>query len=306
MSRVRQITITNGSTSQIIKTSTIGKTRVLWNGNEIQHRAFFDKLANELGFKHFTDWYPIQNSVIRSHGGGGILEYYDHSYVKALTTIYPHHNWQIFRFEHLPKHYLASRENILPFLEYVAKELHVRSFADWFRHPAKKLQLMGLEPLFRRYGGIHATLLRFYPQQYLAVSQNGMFAANGLYKAQRFLYSTIVAMLPSNTEVLFNYLHPSAKFESAHKGMELDIFIPSIRLAFEYQGSQHYKQARMNFAPLEEQQARDRQKKAAFDAIGIRIVEIPYWWDFKQESLLEQIDAQYPDALRHFCLSTTK
>lgn len=50
----------------------------------------------------------------------------------------------------------------------------------------------------------------------------------------------IQSLFPDISEIHFNYLHPSLLFQYSNLPMELDIYIPSLNLAFEYQGSYHF------------------------------------------------------------------
>ena len=80
--------------------------------------------------------------------------------------------------------------------------------------------------------------------------------------------------------------------------MELDVFVPDLNLAFEYQGQQHYIQSQVygiNFtfsrsniipsAPLKQRSKMDIEKEEACKQIGIRLLHVPFWWDGKEESL---------------------
>jgi hypothetical protein len=42
-------------------------------------------------------------------------------------------------------------------------------------------------------------------------------------------------------DVWFNYRHPSLFYRKSGKFMELDVFVPSLNIAFEYQGLQHFE-----------------------------------------------------------------
>jgi len=76
--------------------------------------------------------------------------------------------------------------------------------------------------------------------------------------------------------------------------MEFDIFIPSLSLAFEYNGRQHYEFNNL-FGSSYLQQKRDRFKLASVKLTGITLITIPYWWDEKEASLLSTIQAHRPD-----------
>lgn len=76
--------------------------------------------------------------------------------------------------------------------------------------------------------------------------------------------------------------------------MELDIFIPSLSIALEYQGAQHYTSQYM-FEELEFIQAKDSQKREACASEGITLIEIPYWWDRERDSLIATIHQFRPD-----------
>jgi len=76
--------------------------------------------------------------------------------------------------------------------------------------------------------------------------------------------------------------------------MALDIFIPSLSLAFEFNGAQHYERRYFNDS-LEEQQLKDSSKRIACDTAGITLIEVPYWWDLSKDSLLATIHKSRPD-----------
>jgi hypothetical protein len=61
--------------------------------------------------------------------------------------------------------------------------------------------------------------------------------------------------------------------------MELDVYLPSLSLAFEYQGIQHYEDKFYFGTASREYSQRDKEKRAACKEIGITLIEVPYWWD---------------------------
>ena len=79
--------------------------------------------------------------------------------------------------------------------------------------------------------------------------------------------------------------------------LELDFYYPQYKLAFEYQGHQHYSN-RLVFhqsGTLDDNQRRDLQKSSICKDKGITLIQVPYWWDRKLESLAATVYTQRPD-----------
>lgn len=76
--------------------------------------------------------------------------------------------------------------------------------------------------------------------------------------------------------------------------MELDINIPSLDLAFEYNGYQHYHHS-IYYGPCDKQKRRDKRKMEQCVKAEITLIVIPYWWNQKPDSLKATIHAVRPD-----------
>lgn len=59
--------------------------------------------------------------------------------------------------------------------------------------------------------------------------------------------------------------------------MVLDVWVPSVGLAVEFQGDQHY-QWHFKYGTPYLQQKRDEAKKKWCEEKGIKLVHVPYWW----------------------------
>ncbi len=95
-----------------------------------------------------------------------------------------------------------------------------------------------------------------------------------LKKSQTELYNLIGLIYP-NREILFDYKHPELRFKLSNKKMELDIWIPHINLAIEYQGRQHYDIMEHwgGIEALEMIKRRDKEKKEKCKDYGIKLIE---------------------------------
>jgi hypothetical protein len=72
------------------------------------------------------------------------------------------------------------------------------------------------------------------------------------------------------------------------------IYIPSLALAFEYQGEVHYKDISM-YGELGIYNRRDSYKRGISKEHGITLIEIPFWWQKTEASLISTIRAVRPD-----------
>jgi hypothetical protein len=95
------------------------------------------------------------------------------------------------------------------------------------------------------------------------------------------------------TEVIENYQHEDLIWNGTDRKMQLDVYLPNERLAFEYQGQQHYYNVHA-LGTLWLQREKDKEKREACEQHGITLIEIPYWWDFKEPSLRATIHLYKP------------
>lgn len=73
--------------------------------------------------------------------------------------------------------------------------------------------------------------------------------------------------------------------------LELDMFCPDLRLACEYNGSQHYHESELHRAGSDDfrrQQRRDRLKQRLCERHGVRLIVVPYTQRHRLEAFLRE------------------
>ena len=101
-------------------------------------------------------------------------------------------------------------------------------------------------------------------------------------------------------EEKFNTLFPSVRpdFLKYKRNLELDGYNEELKIAFEYNGQQHYKHTpffhKKGIHQFNEQQKRDQFKKDKCHELGIKLIIIPYTYNLKNEKKLREfIDEQF-------------
>ncbi len=88
--------------------------------------------------------------------------------------------------------------------------------------------------LLNKYKGLVNLLRNFVPE----FKSSSAFRFQ-VFKSQHLLRDLVKQFLPYN-EIYVNFHHDDLVFSHSNRFMELDIFLPQLSLAFEFQGQQHY------------------------------------------------------------------
>ncbi len=80
-----------------------------------------------------------------------------------------------------------------------------------------------------------------------------------------------------------------------NRAIELDIYLEDKQLAFEYQGEQHFYDIYSCSGGRWNQKQRDEEKRIKCKEYGITLIEIPYWWSKKENTLVATIAQSRPD-----------
>ena len=121
-------------------------------------RAFMDDLARRLGFPFVKDstrkeidepkyemdgWYAVSNQTVIDHGGARLLALYDDSLAKLLASVYPEHQWSLWRFPRRLEMLKNDKEGLVRMVEAVEKALGMEGPEDWRRVSPERLVSAG-------------------------------------------------------------------------------------------------------------------------------------------------------------------
>jgi len=258
------------------------------------HRTFFDWLGKQLGFYSFEDWYSITTADIYNHGGksGLSLDCYNYSIVSALVSIYPEYHWLPWKFSKTPKGIWKNNKYIEGFLNDISKLLNISKLDDWYRVSQEDLlKYRGAVTFVRQRGGLMNILSEAYPNHQWDPER---FQQRSRKSSQWQMYKIIKELLPSNIEVFEEFICTDLAGDSGLGIITLDVYIPALKLAFEYQGHQHYHDHSL-YGPFMVVQQRDDSKRGACKSLGITIIEVPYWWQRDKETIIAELRKHRPD-----------
>eukprot|EP01127_Copromyxa_protea_P002547 TRINITY_DN1244_c0_g2_i3.p1 TRINITY_DN1244_c0_g2~~TRINITY_DN1244_c0_g2_i3.p1 ORF type:complete len:219 (+),score=47.02 TRINITY_DN1244_c0_g2_i3:961-1617(+) len=210
--------------------------------------------------------------------------------MELVQMMYPDVDWILGNFTKVPKDTWADPEKLREYMLYIQKELFIEREEDWYRLSREMLQSFGAGGMLATFGSLHSALLFAFPE---VLWDPKKFSDKRKMTNQWWLLVNLRKMFEGE-EILENYLHPNLVWESKENPgkMELDLWIPSRNIAFEYQGEQHYHDFVQIFgrgADLYSYYLRDQEKKNQCAAEGISLIYVPYWWDMSSSSLQEII-----------------
>eukprot|EP01114_Cavostelium_apophysatum_P022236 TRINITY_DN7981_c0_g1_i1.p1 TRINITY_DN7981_c0_g1~~TRINITY_DN7981_c0_g1_i1.p1 ORF type:complete len:228 (+),score=38.11 TRINITY_DN7981_c0_g1_i1:3-686(+) len=195
--------------------------------------------------------------------------------------------------ERMPNKYWKDLANQKAFLDQAAQSLNVKQNEDWYRVRRADILRLGGHRLLNIYGN---SLLRALAANYPEYEWTKTSQAKT--KSQHRVFELVKEIFPHVEDVFFGYFYRviSNGQPIEKSGVQLDVYIPSLALAFEYQGEYHYQKL-ARFGNAEQKRALDSQKNDICRDAGITLIEVPYWWDHSKNSLTATIQASRPDLI---------
>jgi hypothetical protein len=175
----------------------------------------------------------------------------------------------------------SSKQLCLQILTEV-RELKLTTLDDWHNVTYKQVASFYGSNLLHKFGGLMPLLQKIYPNHIWDKRLKNKWGKSQWRVSQIVKsYLQSICLKAQSEGIALDYQHPELVFPTSQHKMELDIFVPSLSLAFEYQGEQHFDPHYL-FGATQNIKERDSEKRIACERIGIQLVEIPFWWDRSQ------------------------
>ena len=297
-------------------------------------RKEMEKLFMKLNLSELQDWIFVTKFQILKNGGRKLLSFYSNNLKKLLTSLYPSFNWQFDKMKFRPTQKFTKSKNYLnEKLKIIIRKFLIRQKEDFYRLPNQmedifdlysSLQIVFPFDQFRKSNFF--TKSKKSNQRFLFCTLSNHFGRFPIFENYQFKYQLnldhvnnnssedinpifkIEIKLNNNNNNINNNLNNhlnnlnddnnNRKIEKISTKMssqlEIDIFIPSLNMGYEYQGIQHYEDFPF-FGSAESHQLRDHQKKNILSKYGINIIPVPYWWDNSSSSLFSSISNTNPN-----------
>jgi hypothetical protein len=244
-------------------------------------KKYLNWLGNKLKCKTYEDWYKVTLKDFEINYGETMMSwYYGNSRVKMLNDLMPENDWKEWLMPQVPKRHWLNSDNRKKYMDWLSEKLNFKTKDDWYKITCNDFSRTGADGLMRLYGYSPPKLVMdTYPEH--KWDANEFFP---LLKKQKRIFGIVKDLFP-NLEVVFNYTSKNIKFNKSKHCAQLDIFIPSLKLAIEYQGQQHYMAVPFwgGEKSLAKLKNRDKEKRLLCEKNNIILIEIPYTWDGSKE-----------------------
>eukprot|EP01125_Pyxidicula_operculata_P022520 TRINITY_DN924_c0_g1_i3.p1 TRINITY_DN924_c0_g1~~TRINITY_DN924_c0_g1_i3.p1 ORF type:complete len:367 (-),score=32.65 TRINITY_DN924_c0_g1_i3:25-1125(-) len=254
----------------------------------IHRKEYLDYIKGELGINKPEDWYEVSTNEIHKRNGKGLLNIYNNSLHLLLKDNIPEYEWEQWKFKFLPQRTWDSSDNIKGFIKYIEQSLKIKNIDEWYRISTIQLNKFGAQGLLKKYGSIYSILCIVYPDQNW---DDKSLKRRNKKAAQRWLKLCLEEIFPT-VDILEDY-----RLSNENVSVEVDIWLPKLNLAFEYQGEHHYVNIPSISATTENYKKKDDFKKSFCASINVTLIEIPYWWDGEMSSVLPYIKSTRPELL---------
>ena len=247
-------------------------------------------LGDKLGIICTDDWYKVTMDDFAKNGGSRLCHIHEGYQNAIVELLHNEDGWKRWLFNRVPNKFWDKKGNKLDYMEWLSNEKGIDKLEDWYNYDRELLiRNFGSGLLYKYSSSLQNVLLDLHPDFNWDLSK--------LYKVgknQSQLFLIVLDIFP-NHEILQNFRsHEKLVFSQTGMNMELDIWLPELNLAFEYQGEQHFHEFhrghhRSSEDDLEKLKLRDFEKREACARGGITLVEIDYNWERTKQFVIQKI-----------------
>jgi len=268
--------------------------------NKKKRKQYMKELGEELNFTQPEDWYVVTYNTFLKNYGSTFISYYNDSPLKAVSEKYPDYEFLPWLFKHVPPNYWNNKKHQKKYMDWLGKEvLGFTKIDDWYIITQDFFYSNGGDGLLiNHYGGSPSlAVMKIYPNYKWDPEKFSIKKTK-----QKSIFNIVKNYFPKR-KVLWEYKqHPELIYKKSKKNMELDVFVPSLNLAIEYQGEQHFFPVKIFGGPerFKENQRRDKEKRKACKKNGIILIEIDYdKWDGSRDTVIEKIEQELKSKKRN-------
>jgi len=239
--------------------------------------------------RELSDWYLTPQHRISSFGGKSLLSnYFNSSLIRALLSVYSSHSWQVWKFKRTPR-FSWTKKHLFSFFSSLWKDLKMKELEEWYKISMGVIKRLGASSVLKKMKDVRTSLSTIYPHHSW---QAPLFTKRNKRACQRMIYLNTKALFPG-LEVKEDHKHDRLLCEETMTHFQIDVYLPQVELALEYNGIQHYENTQP-FVQSSLSHFCDEAKKRSCSVLGITLLEIPFWKRGEQV-FLEKIVQTRPD-----------
>ncbi len=255
----------------------------VWNDKN-NHKIFFDWVLKKEKINIFKkNIYTFTAAKFKKYKGAStLLNKYD-NFFDCLEKLYPEANLNRFNFKRQGRGFWSDKSNHKAALLFIGNRLGFKNKNDWYNLKYEDFENVGFFSLIEQYDSSPAKIATKLLPEFKFDKTKFDFSSKDEFRARCYA-KCLFKNIQSNAHPTF------LKRKETGKTLELDIFIPKLKLAIEYNGKQHYFDVynnRKDFLKLKE---RDKIKKDRCKKNDIKLIIIKYnEWDGFPQTFIDVI-----------------
>ena len=249
-----------------------------------KHKAFLDYICDKESINPKNDSiYSLDAKLIKKYGGERVLgEYKD--YIECIEKNFPQIKLNRLKFVLKGRGFWKEKENHRIALLFLGQRLGFKKKKDWYSITSGDFENIGFYELLKIYDGSPSKACISILKEFKFDHTKFDFSSKYEFRARCY-----AKCLFGINDIIPNAKLDYLRFKKSGYKMELDIFIPSLKLAIEYNAQHHYDQSlfyeKKDFL---HRKKLDKEKKLACKKNKIRLIIIKYSdWDGFPESFLK-------------------